>query len=118
NAYADRVLAEGITADRRAVSGADDRIRHGRVSGVRTCALPISGGGVSASDVDHAIPEPTAVAQHHVTDRACRRAAHKVYRTPVRSEERRVGKECRDRWAPDRHKKKDKTCRDKKAGHR
>ena len=26
--------------------------------------------------------------------------ADKVYSTPVRSEERRVGKECRSRWSP------------------
>src|SRR5690554_8157736 len=31
---------------------------------------------------------------------------------PVRSEERRVGKECRSRWSPDHEKKKKKTKED------
>src|SRR6202049_4530537 len=64
---------------------AEDGIRAISVTGVQTCALPIS--------------ERARLRRHHrhtfggvITDRV----AHER----PRSEERRVGKECRSRWAP------------------
>src|SRR5215475_15476345 len=64
---------------------AEDGIRDFHVTGVQTCALPIwpvrrsRGAGGAVQD-----PGPV------VTDQP----------TPARSEERRVGKECRSRWSP------------------
>src|SRR2546426_5886672 len=67
---------------------AEDGIRDYKVTGVQTCALPISrqlgnGGGDATAG-----RRPTP-------------AARDVERRAVdRSEERRVGKECRSRWSP------------------
>src|SRR6266849_8593068 len=63
-----------------------DGIRDPLVTGVQTCALPISSRSVSA-------PRPTP---------ACRSAPSAPRPTSAtrRSEERRVGKECRSRWSP------------------
>src|SRR5205823_12157763 len=93
---------------------AEDGIRDKLVTGVQTCALPISvqqyGDGERRDQLDrdregHELhrrhdrvdevrilgQQPPVVAQAH----------------PVRrSEERRVGKECRSRWAADQYKKK------------
>src|SRR5207253_8623209 len=66
---------------------AEDGIRDGHVTGVQTCALPISG----PEDVDRAV-------------KAARRAFEKGFWRKMnvsRSEERRVGKECRSRWSPE-----------------
>src|SRR5215510_15726649 len=71
---------------------AEDGIRGGHVSGVQTCALPISScrkrsktwGRNSA-----AIPWPSSATVN-----------------ARRSEERRVGKECRSRWSPYHYQKK------------
>src|SRR2546425_4806124 len=79
---------------------AEDGIRDKLVTGVQTCALPISTGrtparpavrlhgaagraGVLPVVLGEARPEP-----RHARERA------------DRSEERRVGKECRSRWSP------------------
>src|SRR6266542_4531445 len=69
---------------------AEDGIRDATVTGVQTCALPIC---------------------HWRTERIlCFAAAKKRDVRPAkaydRSEERRVGKECRSRWSPDPEKKK------------
>src|SRR5256886_8428933 len=87
---------------------AEDGIRDLTVTGVQTCALPISGGvhaqlqHIDLADVDTAIlrlaglahglraPQQLAVAPHF------EHGGVKGWR----SEERRVGKECRSRWAP------------------
>src|SRR5207253_4707892 len=66
---------------------AEDGIRDGHVTGVQTCALPIS----------MAWAWPSSARSPRCTARALR------WR---RSEERRVGKECRSRWAPYHLKKK------------
>src|SRR5688572_32464125 len=77
---------------------AEDGIRDLTVTGVQTCALPISKN-------TNIIPRPNMVAP---------RANRRVVQTPGvrpstgsgrspganRSEERRVGKECRSRWSP------------------
>src|SRR5690348_18025573 len=83
---------------------AEDGIRDGRVTGVQTCALPIS------------LPETSARLLHpdRATDGGIRslpadpRSRHVVHRLVGflqeialhRSEERRVEKECRSRWSP------------------
>src|SRR2546425_9418558 len=82
---------------------AEDGIRDKLVTGVQTCALPIC-------------PRPaTSAGSHYSIHRlASRRASPSLRgrpsarttrstgspRTAGRSEERRVGKECRSRWSP------------------
>src|SRR6266487_7001726 len=67
---------------------AEDGIRDGRVTGVQTCALPISPSWGTAS----------CASSWSRPARGSRRS--------TRSEERRVGKECRSRWSPYHQKKK------------
>src|SRR2546422_6211950 len=74
---------------------AEDGIRDVAVTGVQTCALPIS--AIFGASPSAFAPAATASAQARgftppafATSRTLRR----------RSEERRVGKECRSRWSP------------------
>src|SRR2546425_3522851 len=71
---------------------AEDGIRDKLVTGVQTCALPIS-----------RWPEPAA-RRHALLRQRGRPAQQRAHRLPqepaARSEERRVGKECRSRWSP------------------
>src|SRR2546421_8401875 len=84
---------------------AEDGIRDLIVTGVQTCALPISR---ASARVDHAELAPEALDRtQRVLDRAridvlAAHDEHVVEPTvePARSEERRVGKECRSRWSP------------------
>src|SRR2546425_2994301 len=77
---------------------AEDGIRDKLVTGVQTCALPIL---LRLSLAQSARPSPCR-------DCAASRRFAARRRTPpsatpggsVRSEERRVGKECRSRWSP------------------
>src|SRR3546814_8755730 len=99
------------------------RRRHTRcalVTGVQTCALPICGARPLAAEHHHAV----AVRQFRVLHRAVLALVHRNLgeaesllqegdgglRVLVRSEERRVGKECvstcRSRWSPYHEKKK------------
>src|SRR6266496_6482627 len=73
---------------------AEDGIRDLYVTGVQTCALPISPAGTAAARQ----PARTAGSGRSSSPRAHRRAR--------RSEERRVGKECRSRGSPYHYKKK------------
>src|SRR5437764_14893249 len=71
---------------------AEDGIRDTSVTGVQTCALPISRAPTRARPARLCEPAPIA-----------------TRRTPrpsgaARSEERRVGKECRSLWSPMHHK--------------
>src|SRR5437762_11957118 len=69
---------------------AEDGIRDTSVTGVQTCALPIF--------------EPIVLGFYDGFERV---ADHAIEQTGLlRSEERRVGKECRSRWSPDHEKKK------------
>src|SRR5690606_39936387 len=89
---------------------AEDGIRDFHVTGVQTCALPISlgvpiiaSGGAGTADhlraaVGAGAGAVLAASIFH-QDRLPLRAA-KAYLQAARSEERRVGKECRCRWAP------------------
>src|SRR5215204_4534006 len=72
---------------------AEDGIRHHCVTGVQTCALPIS---PSSSSSSSRRSRPSL-------------AGTRPDRSMVRSEERRVGKECRSRWTPCHKKKKSRT---------
>src|SRR5437868_13660976 len=69
---------------------AEDGIRDRNVTGVQTCALPISG---------------IAAFWTCLTDNRCA-VCTTVMADVQRSEERRVGKECRSRWSPYHYKKK------------
>src|SRR5256886_8907750 len=87
---------------------AEDGIRDLTVTGVQTCALPISapapfsivsgspftlGVGASQAVTVRFSPTMSATATANLTFAADRD-------TTSRSEERRVGKECRSRWSP------------------
>src|SRR5690348_17534102 len=84
---------------------AEDGIRDGRVTGVQTCALPIS-----RWRLGRRAQQPSKLRTLRSPDRAGRRAH--LPRLPAwarqlrRSEERRVGKECRSRRAQDDSNKK------------
>src|SRR5690349_22816557 len=87
---------------------AEDGIRDLYVTGVQTCALPISPRLMGCHDWScisvwpHARPQPA-------TDILCLRGRFRcssfisgssAIAWIIRSEERRVGKECRSRWSP------------------
>src|SRR5436305_12264012 len=84
---------------------AEDGIRDADVTGVQTCALPISIAGsrrrwiVSTSARARTRPSSTASARSMASGWTAR---------PSRSEERRVGKECRAGWGLDHRKEKDR----------
>src|SRR5215813_8777905 len=67
---------------------AEGGIRHADVTGVQTCALPISAPTSCSPTVERRRQPSTGV------NGGSTMSAH-------RSEERRVGKECRSRWSPD-----------------
>src|SRR2546425_3855620 len=84
---------------------AEDGIRDKLVTGVQTCALPISSGDLpEAEHGERQVRKRGEIAGG--ADRPLRR--HAGRETGVdeplekahRSEERRVGKECRSRWSP------------------
>src|SRR5690348_17417900 len=91
---------------------AEDGIRDGRVTGVQTCALPISDGtGDGAGTARRGLRRPHRRLVLRQAFRRLFRHAHArllagdlVDRLSMdqchRSEERRVGKECRSRWWP------------------
>src|SRR3712207_8164039 len=95
---------------------AEDGIRDIGVTGVQTCALPIyhlRGRGVGAGCA-RPVLHRAALRRHRGDPRGLPRgrgalAARAVRRrtrdTDGRSEERRVGKECRSRWSPYHYKK-------------
>src|SRR5437763_14448388 len=80
---------------------AEDGIRDTSVTGVQTCALPIS----SFSQT----PAAGRRATRRLTKGSTRASASHGFHFDLRSEERRVGKECRSRWSPAQSKEKNKT---------
>src|SRR5256885_9706944 len=82
---------------------AEDGIRDYKVTGVQTCALPIWVlvlGAVphqSHEGIAPGIVQLGGLPIHPLLDK---RAFSGRCRQQVRSEERRVGKECRSRWSP------------------
>src|SRR2546426_4658528 len=88
---------------------AEDGIRDYKVTGVQTCALPISSLSVAELVLESGQALPTLVhgrwaatgARVQVFPAARAQPATVVPADhPPRSEERRVGKECRSRWSP------------------
>src|SRR5438094_7474440 len=69
---------------------AEDGIRDRTVTGVQTCALPIC---------FREAPEAVHDRDQHVGDAAIAQFIHHSQPELGRSEERRVGKECRSRWS-------------------
>src|SRR5207245_10826851 len=86
---------------------AEDGIRDATVTGVQTCALPICR---PASAPPRSASGPGAGA------RAAPRGAARACGCRLRSEERRVGKECRARWARDPCKEKKRQVTSKGQG--
>src|SRR5258708_17533389 len=87
---------------------AEDGIRDDLVTGVQTCALPIC---VFPSSLIHGTFRPPSTKLCGVTKlcalhsrspmaRPCRLSRRISKSRSPRSEERRVGKECRSRWSP------------------
>src|SRR3712207_7649796 len=81
---------------------AEDGIRDIGVTGVQTCALPIFiSSGVSIRAITWNVFSPSSEPRARTVRRARgfipSASPSIVY---VRSEERRVGKECRSRWSP------------------
>src|SRR3989454_9411722 len=74
---------------------AEDGIRDYKVTGVQTCALPISTPGRGRE-----VPHGSSPARRAYTARASANSRRVALRSAGRSEERRVGKECRSRWSP------------------
>src|SRR5260221_8331584 len=87
---------------------AEDGIRDHCVTGVQTCALPISQINLLVDTIfanAKVMPEGSLVSLY-VADRVTELVlggyaiAVATAILPMRSEERRVGKECRSRWSP------------------
>src|SRR5256885_6959403 len=90
---------------------AEDGIRDYKVTGVQTCALPISAewlGGRRHAGLHLVSNQPKLRLHSQLDNGPVSRAAKVNGREPLwinlrdaaRSEERRVGKECRSRWSP------------------
>src|SRR5256885_12237755 len=88
---------------------AEDGIRDYKVTGVQTCALPISRVPQLADRRRRrrcrrspvaAREAPRVIDATHIYCAACRAIQPVEFERFLRSEERRVGKECRSRWSP------------------
>src|SRR5699024_11878343 len=86
---------------------AEDGIRDRNVTGVQTCALPIS-----ISSFSHTRGHAKLIIKLRDSN------VNLKFVTCARSEERRVGKECRSRWAPDQQKKNRKVSSSSTQRHR
>src|SRR5690606_41068705 len=74
---------------------AEDGIRDFHVTGVQTCALPISPIMPASTS-----PLPAVANQGEPLPLTTQRPSGAAMTVAGRSEERRVGKECRSRWSP------------------
>src|SRR2546426_7436289 len=89
---------------------AEDGIRDYKVTGVQTCALPILAKGAhflltSTSEIYgdplvHPQTEDYWGNVNTIGPRGCYDESKRFAEALTRSEERRVGKECRSRWSP------------------
>src|SRR5439155_17733777 len=77
---------------------AEDGIRDGHVTGVQTCALPISNDSARRAGF-FPIYRDSGIIQF-ISNTAYYEGGA-IYQNWYRSEERRVGKECRSRWWPE-----------------
>src|SRR5690349_24024817 len=77
---------------------AEDGIRDLYVTGVQTCALPIS--SRARLRVDESFSHSTCRWRNACWSTWASLSTPWNLSVPVRSEERRVGKECRSRWSP------------------
>src|SRR5438445_2599416 len=88
---------------------AEDGIRDIGVTGVQTCALPISGDADRRRRGDPHHPSLPVAAREEsercLSTEPSSSGSVRVLTSGTRSEERRVGKECRSRWAPYDYKK-------------
>src|SRR5438874_11943506 len=94
---------------------AEDGIRDLYVTGVQTCALPICASGQGSAEHRG---RTHLVRQVHIGPRDRQGGAREgeprlpfAYPGSNRSEERRVGKECRARWVPEHEKKRKEEIR-------
>src|SRR5690625_7553519 len=100
---------------------AEDGIRDGHVTGVQTCALPIlEKYGVNTTE-DVKVPYISTLKELSYKDTEVHEDLSNTYDVALtfdrrRSEERRVGKECRSRWSTNDEEKKNKidTARDER----
>src|SRR5258708_20738750 len=83
---------------------AEDGIRDDLVTGVQTCALPISSSLMGGADRGRSVGCPgrggtgdPRIGRHDPADTGTNDGTGDFRK---RSEERRVGKECRSRWSP------------------
>src|SRR3989449_2758531 len=89
---------------------AEDGIRDVAVTGVQTCALPISTTEIYTLSLDAFINNEPCLNNNRgriLPRNGCRNGWQNILNArlskvvpTVRSEERRVGKECRSRWSP------------------
>src|SRR3712207_7216914 len=79
---------------------AEDGIRDIGVTGVQTCALPISREAIVAMTTLAASAPLMKNSAMRTTQSAELSTGSGSTSSAVRSEERRVGKECRSRWSP------------------
>src|SRR5207247_3412409 len=92
---------------------AEDGIRDPLVTGVQTCALPISEETGNRSPPSRTSPGNTPILR---SSRSAMGPCTSLTRgndnesSMSRSEERRVGKECRSRWSPNQYKRKNKNA--------
>src|SRR5256885_3967409 len=106
------VFEGGIEEDLCFFFQAEDGIRDYKVTGVQTCALPIyrrrgvdrrlriAGVEQGSGPVCERDTGPARARRREVAERVRHGLAHAI-RIDARSEERRVGEECRSRWSPD-----------------
>src|SRR5690606_40890925 len=88
---------------------AEDGIRDFHVTGVQTCALPIYGSVASRAGSGCIIglaPHPADRTMVGLQNSRSLRVMENPSQENGRSEERRVGKECRSRWSPEQEKNK------------
>src|SRR2546422_8333179 len=81
---------------------AEDGIRDVAVTGVQTCALPISTLVTHHVAITSTLPGSAATVAREASDTGppLRPEVWQAMSPSARSEERRVGKECRSRWSP------------------
>src|SRR5438552_19105222 len=91
---------------------AEDGIRDDLVTGVQTCALPIScclpseGNSILLLHGGHQASVPEQQGPKAPQPGLDRPGPQRQWQTPRRWEERRVGKECRSRWSAEHCRKK------------